>query len=72
MILVDDIAHSSDNLSSSSISYTYILYIPVDISYVHPITVLVHTGEQINDMLVLYVEEVIEIRQPLTIALLIN
>ena len=53
MILVYDIAQSSDNVPSSSISYTYILYIPVGISYVHPITVLVHTGEHINDMLAL-------------------
>ena len=44
LILVDYIAQSSDNLSSSSISYTYILYIPLGISYVHPITVLLHTG----------------------------
>ena len=54
MILLDYIiAQSSDNVSSSSISYTYILYIPVGISYVHPIIVLLHTGEHINDMLVL-------------------
>ena len=53
MILVDDITQWSDNVSSSSISYTYILYIPVGRSYVHPIIVLLHTGEHINDMLVL-------------------
>ena len=54
ILIVDDIAQSSDNLSSSSISYTYILYIPLGRSYVHPITVLVvHTGEHINDMLLL-------------------
>ena len=46
VILVDDIAQSSDNVPSSSISYTYILYIPVGISYVHPITVLVHTKKR--------------------------
>ena len=48
-----DIDQSSDNLSSSSISYTYILYIPLGRSYVHPITVLLHIGEHINDMSVL-------------------
>ena len=31
----------------------YILYIPVHISYVHPITVLIYTEEHINDMLIL-------------------
>ena len=52
LIVSDDIDQSSDNVSSSSISYTYILYIPLGISYVHPITVLVQTGEHINDMLI--------------------
>ena len=49
VILIDDTAKVSNNLPSSSISYTYILYIPLGISYVHPITVVVHTGEHIND-----------------------
>ena len=44
-----------DNLSPLKyyIHTYHILYIPVHISYVHPIIVLLHTGEHINDMLVL-------------------